>query len=80
MIGVQKNSMLPVITKKAKSKYFLSHFSPDITPEDIQKSLEEQLKLSFTICTRLKTKFNTYASLHTSTNRKNFLPVNKTGV
>jgi hypothetical protein len=67
MIGVRNASALTVIAKKAKTMpLFLSRFSPDVTAQDIKSSLEQQLKLSSLTCTRLKTKFNTYASFHVS--------------
>jgi hypothetical protein len=45
---------------------FVSRFSPEITAEDVHESLKEQLSLKKLTCTRLKTKFNSYASFHIS--------------
>jgi hypothetical protein len=57
----------------------VSRFSPEVTSQDIKKSVEE-LKLSSLTFTRLKTKFNTYASFHVSVNEEDFTSINNTGV
>jgi hypothetical protein len=80
-LGVRNASALTVIAKKAKTmSLFVSRFSPDVTAQDIKSSLEEQLELSYLTCTRLKTKFNTYASFHVSAIEKDFPLINNTGV
>jgi hypothetical protein len=69
VFGVRNTTTLPVIATKAKFMSLLCHtFSPEVTFQDIKKSLEEQLKLSSLTFTRLKTKFNAYASFHISVN------------
>jgi hypothetical protein len=67
---------LPVITKSERCKtLFVSQFSPKVTADDIQKTLKEQL-----IFTRLKTKFNWYASFHISIMEDEFSLINNTDV
>jgi hypothetical protein len=58
---------LSLVTKRVRMKsLFVSCFSTDVTSTDIEKSLNEQLKLTSLACTRLKTQFNSYASFHIS--------------
>jgi hypothetical protein len=59
---------------------FVSRFGPEVTAQDIKNSLEEQLKLTSLSCTRLKTKFNSYASFHISVNEDDFPLINNTSV
>jgi hypothetical protein len=81
MFGVRNTSTLPVIAKKAKRmSLFVSRFSPEVTAQDIEKSLEDQLKISSLTCTRLKTKFSTYASFHICVNEEDFPSTNNTRV
>jgi hypothetical protein len=55
-------------------------FSPDVSENDIEKSLLEQLKLTLLTCTRLKTKFKSYTSFRISVNEDDFPLINNTGV
>jgi hypothetical protein len=81
IVGVRNTSTLPVIAKKAKRmSLFVSRFSLEVTAQDIEKSLENQLKISSLTCTRLKIKFSTYASFHISANEEYFPAINNTGV
>jgi hypothetical protein len=81
MFGVRNTSTLPVIAKKVKRmSLFVSRFSPEVTAQDMEKSLQDQLKISSLTCTRLKTKFSTYASFHISVNEEDFPSINNTGV
>jgi hypothetical protein len=81
LIGAGSSQALPVIAKPERSKaLFVSRFSPQVTAEDIRKSLKEQLSLKFLVCTRLRTKFDTYASFHISVTVDEFLLINNTGV
>jgi hypothetical protein len=65
LIGVRNCVSLPVVSKRERSRaLFVSRFSPEVTTVDIEESLKEQLSLKRLVCTRLKTKFNTYASFH----------------
>jgi hypothetical protein len=62
MIGVWSSSSLPVVEKKVRMKYlFVSRFSPDVTATNVEKSLKDQLQLASLACTRLRTKYNSYA-------------------
>jgi hypothetical protein len=58
----------------------VSWFSLEVTTTDIERSLNEQLKLKSLSCTRLKTKFNSYASFHISVAEDDFHLINNTGV
>jgi hypothetical protein len=58
----------------------VSRFSPEVTTADIERSLNEQLKLKSLSCIRLKTKFNSYASFHISVVEDDFQLINNTGV
>jgi hypothetical protein len=72
---------LPVISKKERTKaLFVSRFSPEVTAEDVHKSLKEQLSLKKLVCTRLKTKFISYASFHISVMEDEFSLINDVGV
>jgi hypothetical protein len=46
----------------------------------VHKSLTEQLSLKKLVCTRLKTKFNSYSSFHISVTEDDFPLINNTGV
>jgi hypothetical protein len=81
VIGVRNCTSLPIASKKERSKaLFVSRFSPEVTTVDAEKSLEEQLNLKRLICTRLKTKFNSYTSFHVLVNEGDFHLINNTGV
>ena len=81
MIGVRNSSSLPIIARRVKTKsLFVSRFSPDVKCIDIENSLKEQLLLKSLVCTRLKTKFNTYASFHVSVAEEDFPLINNVGV
>jgi hypothetical protein len=81
MFVVRNTTTLPVIAKKEKcTSLFVSHFRPEVTAQDIEKSLEDQLKLSSFTCTRLKTKFSTYASFDIFVNEEDFPSINNTGM
>jgi hypothetical protein len=56
LIGVRNSPSLPVIVKKQRTKaLFVSRFSPEVTTDDVHKSLKEQLSLKRLVCTRLRT-------------------------
>jgi hypothetical protein len=77
MIGARSSSSLPIVAKKIRSKaLFVSRFSPQVTALDIEKSLREQLKLASLACTRLKTKFDSYASFQVSVSQDKFPLIN----
>jgi hypothetical protein len=81
MIGVGSSSSLCVVAKRVRTKaLFVSRFATDVTSTDIEKSLNEQLKLTSLTCTRLKTKFNSYASFHILVGEDDFHLINNTGV
>jgi hypothetical protein len=81
LIGVRNSTSLPAVTKKQRTKaIFISRFCPDVTTDDVVTSLKEQLSLKKLVCTRLKTKFSTYASFHVSVLEDEFPPINNTGV
>jgi hypothetical protein len=79
LIGICNSPLLPIISKQARSKtLFVSRFCPGVSADDTEKSLEEQLSLKKLVCTRLKTKFNTYASFHVSVIEDDFPLLNNT--
>jgi hypothetical protein len=81
MIGVRNSYSLPIIARRVKTKaLFVSRFSPDVTATDIENSLKEQPLLKSLVCTRLKTKFSTYASFHVSVTKEDFPLINNVGV
>jgi hypothetical protein len=56
---------IPIISKTERSKTLsVSHFSLQVTTNDMEKSQKRQLSLNKLIYTRLTTKFNTYLSFH----------------
>jgi hypothetical protein len=59
---------------------FVSRFSPDVTAADVESSLQDQLQLTSLVCTRLKTKHNSYASFHISVAEDDFHLVNNAEV
>jgi hypothetical protein len=80
-IGVGSSLALPVVRKPERTKaLFVSRFSPEVTAEDLHKSLEVQLCLKKLVCTKLKTKFNTYSSFHISVTEDQFSLINDTGI
>jgi hypothetical protein len=81
LIAVRDSASLPIVSKRERSKaLFVSRFSPEVMAADVEKSLKEQLSLKRLVCTRLKTKFNAYASFHISVNEDDFPLINNTGV
>jgi hypothetical protein len=81
LIGVRNSTSLPSVSKKERSKAsFVSRFSPEVIADDVEKSLKEQLSLKKLVCTRLKIKFSTYASLHVSVIEYEFPLINNNGV
>jgi hypothetical protein len=67
LISVSSSLSLPAISKPEKSKaLFVSRFSLEVTADDVHKSLKEQLSLRKLVCTKLRTKFNSYSSFHIS--------------
>jgi hypothetical protein len=64
---------------RTKSR-FVSRFSTGVTSTDIETSLNDQRKLISLTCTRLKSKFNSYASFHISVVEDDFHLINNTGV
>jgi hypothetical protein len=81
LIGVGSSVSLPVITKPQRSKaLFVSRFSPEVTSDDVSKTLKEQLSLERLVCTKLKTKFNTYSSFHISVTEDEFSLINNTSI
>jgi hypothetical protein len=60
---VRNSASLPSVSKKERFKaLFVSRFSPEVTADDVEKPLKEQLSLQMLVFTRLKAKFKTYAS------------------
>jgi hypothetical protein len=81
LIGVRNCVSLPVVSKKERSKaLFILCFSPEVVTVEVEKSLREQLSLNRLVCARLRTKFNSYASLHVLVNEDDFPLDNSTGV
>jgi hypothetical protein len=62
MIGVRSSSSLSAVQKS----HLISQFSPEVTTSNVEKSLKDQLSLASIICTRLKTKYSSYALFHAS--------------
>jgi hypothetical protein len=61
LVGVRNS-----ISKKERfNTLFFSRFRPEVT-DDVEESMRQPLCLKKLICTRLKNKFNTYASFHVS--------------
>jgi hypothetical protein len=58
---------------------FISRHSPEAT-FDVEKCMEDQLQLASLICTRLKTKYNSYASFHVCAAEDDFHVTNNIGV
>ncbi|PNF20345.1 hypothetical protein B7P43_G12886 [Cryptotermes secundus] len=80
-IGISSSQSLPVVKKAERSKALsVSWFSPKVTADDVHKSLKEQLTLKQLVCTKLKTKFNSYSSFHISVLEDEFSLINSTGV
>jgi hypothetical protein len=81
LIGVRTSASLPVVLRKERSKtLFVSRFNPEVLAVDIEKSFKDQLSLKRLVYSRLKTKFNAYASFHVSVNEDEFPLINSTGV
>jgi hypothetical protein len=81
LIGVSSLISLPVIAKPVRSKaLFVSRFSPKVTADDVHKTLKEQLSLKRLVCTKLKTKLNTYSSFHILVMEDDFSQINNTDV
>jgi hypothetical protein len=81
LIGVRNSTSLPIVLKKERSKaLFVSRFCPEVTADEVEKSVKEQLSIKKLACTRPKTKFNTYSSFHVSVIEDDFPLINNTGV
>jgi hypothetical protein len=80
MIGVRNSSPVTVSDRVKTKSLFVSRFSLNVTSRDTEESLNVQLKLSSLVRTRLKTKYNTYASFHISVHEDDFPLIKNTGV
>jgi hypothetical protein len=73
--------LLPVIRKPKRTKaLFVSRFSPEVTADEVSKTLKEQLSLKRLVCTKLRTKFDSYSSFHISITEDEFSLINNTAV
>ncbi|PNF20526.1 hypothetical protein B7P43_G05329, partial [Cryptotermes secundus] len=77
---VQWNNIKECMLDTSVEAFFVSRFSPEVTADDVHKSLKEQLSLKNLVCTRLRTKFNTYASFHITVTEEEFSLINDVGV
>jgi hypothetical protein len=69
LIGVRNSVSVPIISNNERFKaLFISRFSPEVTAEDFEKSHKWQFSLRYLVCTKLESKFNTYASFRVSAN------------
>jgi hypothetical protein len=59
---------------------FVSLFTREVSSTDIEKSLLDQLKFSSLTRTRLKTKFQMYASFLVSVTEEDYASINNMGV
>jgi hypothetical protein len=81
LIAVSRSLSLPVISKPERSNsLFVSRFRPEVTADDVHKSLKEQLSLTMLVCTKLKTKLNSYSSFHISVTEDEFALITNIGV
>jgi hypothetical protein len=81
LVGARNSASLPVITKEQRFRApSFSRFSPEVTADDVEKSLKEQLSIKNLVCKRLKTKFSTYASFHVSVIEDEFSLISNNGV
>jgi hypothetical protein len=81
LFRVRNSATLPIVSKKERSKaLFVSRFCPEVSADDVEKSLKEQLNLKKLTCTKLKTKYNTYSSFRVSVLEDEFMLINNTGV
>lgn len=79
--GIRHASSLPNIVKRIKIKsLFVSRFTFEVPTTDIEKSLLDQLKFSSPTRTRLKTKFQTYASFQVSVAVEDYPSISNAGV
>jgi hypothetical protein len=75
LISVSSSLSLPVISKPERSKaLFVSRFSPEVSADDLHKSLKKL------VCTKLRTKFNSYSSFHISVTEDEFSVINNIDV
>jgi hypothetical protein len=81
LTGVRNSANLQIVSRKERSKaLFVSSFSPEVSASDIENSLKQQISLKMLVCTRLKTKFNSYSLFHVSFNEEDFPLINNTGI
>jgi hypothetical protein len=61
---VRNSASLPTVSKKERFEALLvAKISPEVTADDIEKSLKEQLSLKKLVCNRLKNEFNVFMHL-----------------
>jgi hypothetical protein len=67
LVGLRNSASLPINSKRERLKArFFTRFSPEVTADYVKKALKKQLSLQKLVCTRHKSKFNTYASFRVS--------------
>nr|CAD7201566.1 unnamed protein product [Timema douglasi] len=59
-----------------KKSLFVTRFSPEISSLAIQSYLTKELNLDYLVCSKLKTKFNSYSSFHISVKEDDFPMIN----
>jgi hypothetical protein len=80
-IGASSSLSLPVIRKPERTKaLFVSRFSLEVMADDVSKTLKEQLSLRRLVCTKLRTKFDSYSSFHISVTEDESSLINNTAV
>nr|CAD7585550.1 unnamed protein product [Timema genevievae] len=68
---------LQTVNKVFKKKsLFVTRFSPEVSSLAIQSYLTKELNLDYLVCSKLKTKFNSYSSFHISVKEDDFPMIN----
>nr|CAD7457768.1 unnamed protein product [Timema tahoe] len=68
---------LQTVNKVFKKKsLFVTRFSPEVSSLAIQSYLNKELNLDYLVCSKLKTKFNSYSSFHISVKEDDFPMIN----
>lgn len=80
-VGANENSeLLTVPRQPPKKALFVSRLHPDTSVSTVTKLVMEVCKSESVVCTRLKTKYPSYASFHVAVSDECFALVNKSSV
>lgn len=74
--GTRLSSSLRTVVKTQKKAFFITRLDPGTQPGEIERFLKDEFSIEFVVCTRLRTKFDSYSSFHVLVNKNDFDKLN----